>query len=84
VRNLSLRKIEVSKRNRTFVEQRSGLDLHVEYVCVNMIKPLIEKIYFLVSMTTFDLSAAKEDVIGYEMSLSEVLHNKLFKSKYLK
>jgi hypothetical protein len=49
-----------------------------------MIKPLIEKIYFLVSMTTFDLGAAKEDVIEYEMTLSEVLHNKLFKSKYLK
>jgi hypothetical protein len=84
VRNLSLRKVEISKRNRTFVVQRSGIDLHVEYVCANMIKPLIEKIYFLVSMTTFDLGAAKEDVIEYEMTLSEVLHNKLFKSKYLK
>lgn len=84
VRDVKIKKVDVSKQNRTFVVQRSGMSVEVDYVCVNMLKPFIEKVLFIVGMTTFDMKTALEEVIETELTLGEVVHNKLFKSRYLK
>lgn len=69
VKTVALKKIEPTKSQRSFEQDISGIDLEVDYVCANMLKPFFEKVFFLVSLVTFDLDSIKEDVTVYEPTM---------------
>jgi hypothetical protein len=49
-----------------------------------MLKPFFEKVFFLVSLITFDLDSIKEDVTVYEPTMKEVIYKNLLKSTHFK
>lgn len=60
MRDIQVKKTEISKQNKTFVVERSCLDVTVDYVCVNMLKPFFEKVVFILSVAIFSVQNALE------------------------